>query len=392
MSERLAAADKGIKSKVALYHCDSEKQIPEIVHSIIDVLGREKVATLFRNKKVLLKPNVCVDLPPERGATTHPAVLDAVIGLAKDFGAHVIVGDGAAVGVRGKPFKVTGVEEVCQRHGVELIDFNRQPGKTVTLANALAFHEVSIANTYFEIDTLVNLPAFKSSIIFWLTGALKNIKGLLTGKEKHRAHRLGVPECVADLNRIVRQDLIIMDGFVGMMGNGPIAGEPANAKLLMGGFDPVAIDVVEALLMGLPVAEIPMINLAAQAGVGSLDYELVGDPIASFHIDFLKPLIARDKEGTALLTAYADASFEEMKKKGGMVINFDKCDLCLRCRDACPFGAITFAKETKTITIDREKCVWCLCCTEVCTSLAIHLEGIPELRDTHNRVDQLLSK
>jgi formate hydrogenlyase subunit 6/NADH:ubiquinone oxidoreductase subunit I len=135
-----------------------------------------------------------------------------------------------------------------------------------------------------------------------------------------------------------------------------------------------------------------MINLAAQAGVGSMDYELVGDPLDSFHINFLKPLIAQDKEGTARLTTYADASFQEMNKKGEMVINFDKCDFCLRCRDACPFGAITFEKETKAIAIDRDKCVWCLCCAEVCTSFAIHLEGIPEMRDTHSRVDELLSK
>lgn len=379
------------KSKVVLYHCDAIEQIPDKINAIIEALGRDRVSALFANKKVLLKPNVCVDLPPESGATTHPAVVEAMICVARDFGAHVIVGDGAAVGVRGKPFQVTGIEEVCKRQGVELIDFNRQPGKTVILEDALAFREVSIANTYFEIDTLVNLPAFKSSIIFWTTGALKNLKGLLTGKEKHRAHRLGVPECVADINRIIKQDLIIMDGFYGMMGDGPIAGEAANARLIMGSFDPVALDVVEAELMGMPPAAIPIITMSARAGIGSMDYEVVGDPIDSFHIDFRKPLIARDKEGTEKLTAYAENSFQEMKK-ATMVIDIEKCDLCLRCKDACPFGAISFEKATKTVLVDKEACVWCLCCTEVCTNFAIHLEGIPDMRDTHNRINTQLAE
>ena len=104
------------------------------------------------------------------------------------------------------------------------------------------------------------------------------MKGFLVGTEKHKPHILGVPKCVADVNRMLRQDLIVMDGLIGMMGDGPAAGEPANARLLIGGFDPVAVDSLALRLMGLDPGKAEMIRYCARAGVGSEQGDLLGDP------------------------------------------------------------------------------------------------------------------
>jgi uncharacterized protein (DUF362 family)/Pyruvate/2-oxoacid:ferredoxin oxidoreductase delta subunit len=362
-------------SKVALYHCDAIDQIPQRLQAIVESLGAERVSTLFQGKKVLLKPNVCIDHPPEKGATTHPAVLDATIVLAKDLGADtIIVGDGAAVGVKGHIFERTGIQAVCEKHGVELRDFNREQGRQVQLEDALALKEATIAQTYFEVDTVVNLPVFKTNMLFWISGALKNMKGLLVGMEKHRPHYLGVPQCVADLNRMVRQDLIIMDGFVGMMGEGPAAGKPANAHLLIGGFDPVAVDAVAARLMEFNPAKIPMIHLAEKVGVGSSWCEILGDPITSFKLRLEKPTVAKNRLMGALIDWGGRFFFRKMGEASRMAIDAEKCTLCGRCQVMCPFDAITIAD--KTVQVDMSKCEFCLCCTEVCKTEAIHLEGL----------------
>lgn len=47
-----------------------------------------------------------------------------------------------------------------------------------------------IAETYFAVDTVVNLPVMKSNMLYWISGALKNMKGLLVGLEKHGSHPL----------------------------------------------------------------------------------------------------------------------------------------------------------------------------------------------------------
>jgi uncharacterized protein (DUF362 family)/Pyruvate/2-oxoacid:ferredoxin oxidoreductase delta subunit len=333
------------------------------------------VSALFRGKKVLLKPNVCIDHPPERGATTHPAVLDAAIGMAKDLGADtIIVGDGAAVGVKGRIFERTGIKAVCEKHGVELRDLNREQGRRVKLEDALALDEAAIAGTYFEVDTVVNLPVFKTNMLFWISGALKNMKGLLVGMEKHKPHYLGVPQCVADLNRMVRQDLIIMDGFVGMMGDGPAAGPPANARLLIGGFDPVAVDAVAARLMGFKPDKIPMIHQAENAGVGSSQCEVVGAPIGSFKLRIQKPTVAKNRLMGTLFDLGGRFFFRKMGEASRMTIDTEKCTLCGRCQTMCPFGAITIAD--KTVQVDATKCEFCLCCTEVCKTEAIYLKGL----------------
>lgn len=362
-------------SKVALYHCDTVDQIPQRLQAIIEALGAERVSALFQEKKILLKPNVCIDHPPEKGTTTHPAVLDAAIALAKDLGAGtIIVGDGAAVGVKGHIFERTGIKAVCEKHGVELRDFNREQGRQVQIEDALALGEATIAQTYFEVDTVVNLPVFKTNMLFWISGALKNMKGLLVGMEKHKPHYLGVPQCVADLNRMVRQDLVIMDGIVGMMGNGPTAGKPANTRLLIGGFDPVAVDAVAARLMGFNPAKVPMIHLAEKVGVGSGQSEILGDPISSFKLRLEKPTVAKNRLMGALVDLGGRFFFRKMGEASRMVVDAQKCTLCGRCQTMCPFGAITITD--KTVQVDASKCEFCLCCTEVCKTEAIHLEGL----------------
>ncbi len=361
-------------SRVVLYHCDSIERIPLKLESIIDSLGRERITGLFRDKRVLLKPNVCIDFPPERGATTHPALLDAMIGAAKDLGASIVAGDGPIVGVKGKVFEKAGISEVCRKHDVEMINFNRVQGEKVRLEDALVLHEALIAKICFEVDTIVNLPVFKSNMLYWLSGALKNMKGFLVGTEKHKAHYLGVPQSVADLNRMVRQDLVIMDGFIGMMGDGPAMGRPADARLIMGGFDPVALDAAAAKLMGFNAGRIPMLKWAEQAGAGSTDYEIVGDPMDSFQMEFDPPQIAKIGKVGYWIDSLMAKIFPQLRKNSRIHIELDKCTYCARCEEMCPFNAIVLKK--KSIEIDKDNCNLCLCCLEVCEKEAIKFKGL----------------
>jgi uncharacterized protein (DUF362 family)/NAD-dependent dihydropyrimidine dehydrogenase PreA subunit len=361
-------------SRVALYHCDAVEHAASTLESIVDALGQDKISALFRNKKALIKPNLCIDFPPERGATTHPAALDAVICLARDCGAEVVVGDGPVVGVKGRVFARTGAAEVCERHGIEPVNLNGVRGREVKIDGALAMGEALIAGTFFEVDTIVNLALFKSNILFWLSGALKNMKGFLVGTEKHKAHYLGVSRCVADLNRMLKQDLVIMDGLVGMMGDGPAMGRPANARLMMGSFDPVALDTAAAVLMGFSPARIPMLKWSEQAGVGSRDFEIVGDPIDSFRLKFDKPRIARIGPMGPWLDRLTRGIFPQLRKRSKIVIEADKCDLCGRCVETCPFNAVTI--KNKSIDINREACNLCLCCMEACANRAMDFKGL----------------
>lgn len=359
---------------VSLRHCESAGDVEPTVRRILADLGEERVYALLRNKKVLLKPNLCIDCPPERGATTHPAVVEAMVRVCLDAGASVTIGDGAAVGVHGNTGEATGMLDICKRYGLPFCDFNREEGTTVKIENAFAFPEAKIARSYFEADTIVNLPVFKSNLLFWISGAQKNMKGFLVGTEKHKPHYLGVPQCVADVNRMVRQDLIVMDGLIGMMGDGPAGGDPANARLLIGGFDPVAVDHLALRLMGLNPQKVPMIQYALQAGVGSDQYDLLGDPLDSFRLKFKPPMAAKNRFLTGVIGTVSGKVFRAFGTRSRMEVDPQRCTLCARCREMCPFHAIRIVE--KKVVVDQSKCEFCMCCTEVCKPGAIRLKGV----------------
>ncbi|MGE3818695.1 MAG: DUF362 domain-containing protein [Isosphaeraceae bacterium] len=85
------------------------------------------------------------------------------------------------------------------------------------------------------------------------------------------------------LTRKVRPHLGIVDGFLGMHGEGPRHGTPFPLKTVIAGFDPVAVDAVASAIMGFNPDEIGYLHQAQAAGLGicSLDaIEVVGEPIA----------------------------------------------------------------------------------------------------------------
>lgn len=359
---------------VSLRHCQDAESVEQVTRRILADLGEERVYALLRNKKVLLKPNLCIDCPPEQGATTHPAVVEAMVRVCLDAGACVTIGDGAAVGIHGNTGEATGMLDICKRYGLPFCDFNREEGTVVKIENAFALPEAKIARSYFEADTIVNLPVFKSNLLFWISGAQKNMKGFLVGMEKHKPHYLGVPQCVADVNRMVRQDLIVMDGLIGMMGDGPAGGDPANARLLIGGFDPVAVDHLALRLMGLNPQKVPMMQFALKAGVGSDRYDLLGDQLESFHLKFKKPMAARNRFATGLISSVSGKVFRAFGSRSRMEVDPRLCTLCARCKEMCPFHAIRI--EEKKVVVDQSKCEFCMCCTEVCKPGAIRLKGV----------------
>jgi NAD-dependent dihydropyrimidine dehydrogenase PreA subunit len=161
---------------------------------------------------------------------------------------------------------------------------------------------------------------------------------------------------------------------VGMMGDGPTMGRPAEARLLMGSFDPVSLDTAAAGIMGFPFRKIPMLKWSERTGAGSMDFEIIGDPIDSFKLDFDKPRIAQMGPVVHALDWLTRGIFPQLRKRSKIIVDVDKCSLCGSCVEMCPFDAVKI--ENKAITISREKCNLCLCCMESCSNRAMDFKGI----------------
>ena len=221
-----------------------------------------------RGKTVLLKANL-VGLDPLGVLNTHPAVLAATREAFLRLGAsEVLVGDGPAMdrdtfaileSVKLKEF--TGPVAGFFRD-LNLDDVSRVPLPT----RASRLKELYLPRTVLGVDFLVSVAKLKTHHWAGVTLSLKNMFGIVPGAcygwPKNVLHWAGIDNSILDINAVARPDFAIIDGIVGMDGNGPIQGSPKQAGVLIFGDDPVAVDATACRVMGLRPEKVPYLASA----------------------------------------------------------------------------------------------------------------------------------
>jgi uncharacterized protein (DUF362 family) len=173
------------------------------------------------------------------------------------------------------------------------VDLNLDEVRPVDLrTRASKLKQLYLPRTVLESDFIVSLPKLKTHHWVGVTLSLKNMFGIVPGCcygwPKNLLHWAGITRSILDLNSTVRPDFAIVDGIVGMEGNGPIQGSPKPAGVLILGDDPVAVDATCARVMGL-VPE--RIDYLAKAGalLGHLrphSIRQLGETVASVRTPF----------------------------------------------------------------------------------------------------------
>ncbi|HUI41507.1 MAG TPA: DUF362 domain-containing protein, partial [Terriglobia bacterium] len=136
------------------------------------------------------------------------------------------------------------------------VDLNLDDVQCVPLkTRASRLKELCFPKTVLGADFIVSMPKMKTHHWVGATLSLKNMFGVVPGScygwPKNVLHWAGISRSILDINGTVRPDFAIVDGIVGMEGNGPIQGTPKAAGVLVLGDDPVAVDATSARVMGL---------------------------------------------------------------------------------------------------------------------------------------------
>ena len=198
-----------------------------------------------RGKRVLVKPNLLTDRAPDKAVTTHPSLLRLVIRHLKSAGATVSVGDSPASAANLQSvLERTGVGEVCRDEGVPFVSFE-QAGALSLESDGFRF---TIAKAVAEADLVVSIPKVKSHSLTKLTAAVKNLYGAVPGYCKTTLHRLhprpdDFGRLLKAIWRVLPRTVSIADAVVGMEGQGPANGRPANLGFLAASADPFALDI-----------------------------------------------------------------------------------------------------------------------------------------------------
>ena len=225
----------------------------------------------LNGKRVMLKPNL---VEPHSGAghiNTHPLVVRAAIEAFLHLGAaEVFVAEGT--GHRRDTLlalETSGMAEVLAEDKIVFKDLNRDDVFVVKNQGTYSgFEHLILPLALLKTDLVVSMAKMKTHHWAGATLAMKNLFGIMPGAfygwPKNVLHRAGIHQSILDINATVKPQVAIVDGIVGMEGDGPIMGTPVHSGILVIGRNLPAVDATCARVMGLNPEKIGYLALAPE--------------------------------------------------------------------------------------------------------------------------------
>ena len=334
---------------------------------------------LAKGKKVVIKPNLVVKKAPEGCATTHPAVVEAMLQIllphTNDITVAECPGGPNTEGLLAGIYRGCGIKEVCDRYGVP-ISFD-MTAVALPVKDGIVVKEVELLKTFAEADVFINLTKMKTHSLTTCTGAAKNLYGAVPGLRKVEFHaRFPKPEdfaaLILDINRALVPTFSVIDGIWGMEKEGPSGGEPKFAGALLAGTDTLEMDFAEAAFMGIDPDTCPILARAKKEGRSDGTFTVTGDDFeASKPTPFILPNSRKSVLvwGPNLFGGRLAALLSPHP-----VIETKICRGCGECARLCPQKTIEM-KNGKAHII-RKNCIRCYCCQEMCPARAVKTKSL----------------
>ncbi|MBQ4624789.1 MAG: DUF362 domain-containing protein [Clostridia bacterium] len=333
----------------------------------------------MEGKRVAVKPNLLLARTPENASTTHPMVIRAVCEGVKNRGGKAIIaesGGGPITPITLRHlYDATGMTRAAEESGAEL-NFNCESVK-VSLPHGKKVKEYLCLKVIREADLLINVAKLKTHGFMRMTAAVKNLFGVIPGLHKAMMHK-DLPEkndfaaMINDLCLSVKPDLSIIDGVVGMEGEGPSGGTPKKCGLLLASYNPFALDMVAAKIMGLPENEAPILRDAIRRGLipsSADEIRVEGISLSEAINPFRFP--GKRKSILGLLPGVLRYPIEDATRPYPYITK--TCISCGKCAGICPQKTIFKNKELGRFQVEIKDCIRCYCCHEICPEKAIDM-------------------
>ena len=223
-----------------------------------------------RDSTVLVKPNFT--WPVFRpGVVTSPKFLSELLPLLKDRAARVLVGESDLPIFRtSKAFQGLGIDKICEKSGAEMVELTRGASEMVETRVQRRRIRVRLPRLILkETDVLVNAPVPKCHVVTGMSGAMKNLYGLIPDPFRGNKHRHEINRTIVAVNKIVRSDIVVVDGLYSLAGRGPIMGKPIPTNVLIAADNAVAADAIICRFFEMDQMKIGHLRLAVKEKLGS---------------------------------------------------------------------------------------------------------------------------
>ena len=360
---------------VAVVRCktyDVEAVKPALEEAVNAVNGLDFVKS---GMKIIIKPNLVSFKKPDAAATTHPALLEALVEMLLARGADVTIGDSPggphSLPLLNRVYAATGMDRV-EKLGAKL---NRNMNeKTVDFPEGKVLKNFTYTEYLDEADAIIDFCKLKSHGMLGMSAAVKNLFGTIPGLKKPEVHYkfqndAEFADMLVDLNEYFKPRLAICDAVVGMEGNGRTAGTPRQIGAIIASKSTYYADVVGAELIGMNIDGLPTLQASYERGFApssSKNLRVYGD-IRALTVDDFKAPPVRGLSFMRKGNVLHFISKAALEHKPTLKKRF--CVGCGECARMCPAKAIEM--KNKKPHINREKCIRCFCCQEFCPRAAM---------------------
>jgi uncharacterized protein (DUF362 family) len=224
---------------------------------------------------VVIKPNAAFANPADWGCTTHPETVVAVARACLDAGARSVTVVEFPQAKADKCFKRCGLEAALKAvPEVKVVLLKEQNDfSKLKVKGGVALKEVEVAKAVLSADVLINIPAAKAHSETGVSLGLKNAMGLIWDRKSFHT-MFDLHQGIADLGRVVKPQLTIVDATRALLTNGPAGpGETSTPGRIIAGtnvasVDAYALGVARFNQRDMSVADVRHIQLAGKAGLG----------------------------------------------------------------------------------------------------------------------------
>lgn len=374
------------ETQVYAVSCPDYSQAEACIRALVEQMGG--MGRFVRpGERIVLKANLLRAAPPESAICTHPAVVEAVAKLVKEAGGTPVICDspGGALhkeAVLRSLYEKTGMAAAAAAAGAELsMDSST---RTVSLPEGKVLRQAEIITPVAEADGVIDLCKMKTHVLMSMTGAVKNLFGVIPGLSKvgyHATHpdHATFADVLLDLTGYVKPRLSLMDGILAMEGDGPgSSGTPRQVGLLLAAANPLALDTAAGAIMNLPRQDNPVLLAAERRGLTPCrmeDVELIGGTVEELRMADYKFPASTKSNLMDFLGPLARPAERLCKKALSQTPRIDgaKCVGCGICAKSCPGQAIAMTAPGKKARISQKACIHCYCCHELCPQKAVEL-------------------